>query len=326
MNASYVVQLVSRRYGYLTPQQIAARLHHSSFVDLDRRYLYYGVPKAACTSMKTLLKNLAGGPQVRLICGGLDESRREMFIHARENVPLPSLVDLDDTAQREVLHAADFLRMTIVRNPYTRVMSAWRKVMLCEPGCEPQHMAIKGKLPDFGRKDLITLPEFITYLEGEDLRTCDAHWSLQTTHAFMDAIDYNFVGRVENMDDMMDRFSRHLGYPDALAAERKNVSESGSSGGYDAPLAERVHKLYAVDFDRLGYHADDWPVGNAAASRSISEQRFCDEIIERNLLLSELYKEVYHLRAEVARANRLHVPRIINALTSTRAVLRKAIS
>lgn len=325
MNGSFVVQLVSTHYGYLRPEQIVARLHHSSFVDLKHRYLYYGVPKAACTSMKTLLRELAGSPPLKLLCGGLDESRREMFIHARENVPLPSLVDLDDASQREVLRSPDFLRMTVVRNPYTRVMSAWRKVMLCEPGCEPQHMAIKGKLPDFGKKDLITLAEFVGYLEGEDLRICDAHWSLQSTHAFMDAIDFNFVGKVENMGEVMDRFSRHLGHPDALAAERKNISEGSSAGHFDAELAARVHALYSADFDRLRYTANDWPAGDATAARPISEQRFCDELIERNLLLSELYKEVYRLRAETARANRLHVPKIINALASTRAALRKAI-
>jgi Sulfotransferase family len=325
MRASYVVQLVSGRYSYLTPEQIVSRLYHSSFVDLEKRYLYYGVAKAACTSMKTLLKRLAGDPPIKLICGGHDESRRDMFIHARENVPLPSLVDLDDASQREILHAPDFLRMTVVRNPYTRVLSAWRKVMLCEPGCEPQYMAIKGKLPDFGRKDLITLPEFITYLEGEDLRTCDSHWSFQTTHMFLDAIDFNFVGKVESMGEVMDRFSRHLGHPDMLAAERKNVSEGSSTGRYDAELARRVHALYSIDFQRLGYEAGDWIAGDPAASRPVSDQKFCDEIIERNLLLSELYREVYRLRTDMERANRLHVPKLMNALTSTRAALRKAI-
>ena len=323
-SASYAIRRILDRYSYLSPERVRSRLHHSSFVDMNKRYMYFGVPKAACTSMKTLLHRLTGAPPIRLICGGLDETRREMFIHARENVPLPSLDELTDAEQREVLEAPDFLRMTIVRNPYTRVISGWRKVLLCQPGSEPIYQAIKGRLPDFGRKDLVTLPEFVTFLAGQDLRTCDAHWSFQTSHAFMEAIDFNLVGKVENMDELMDRFSRHLGHPDALAAERKNVSEGNSAGRYDAELARRVHALYAVDFARLGYSADDWPAGDATAARMVSEQKFCDEIIERNLLLSELYKEVYRLRAEMARANRLHVPKIINALSSTRAALRKA--
>src|SRR5690348_12209884 len=180
--SSYVVRAVLEHYGYLDADRVIARLHHSSFVNLKQRYLYFSVPKAACTSMKTLLHRLEGAPPIRLICGGLDETRREMFIHARENVPLPSLVDLDDAAQQEVLRSPDFLRMTIVRNPYNRVLSAWRKVMQCQPGSEAQYIAIKGTVPGFGRKDLITLPEFVTYLETEDLRCSDAHWSLQTAH------------------------------------------------------------------------------------------------------------------------------------------------
>jgi hypothetical protein len=58
----------------------------------------------------------------------------------------------------------------------------------------------------------------------------------------------------------------------------------------------------------------------------VSEQRFCDELIERNLLLSALYKEVYQLRAEIERANRLHIPKVIDALVRTRDVLRRSAS
>lgn len=323
MTNSYVVRTIRDRYSYLTPRQIAGTLRHSSFVDLRKRYMYYAVPKAACTSMKTLIHDLEGGAPVRLICGGMDECRREMFIHARENVPLPSLIDLDDATQREVLGSPDFLRMTIVRNPYTRVLSVWRKVMLCEPGCEPQYMAIKGRLPALRKKDLITLAEFVAYLETDDLRTCDAHWAYQSSYAFMDALNYNFVGKVENMSHVMARFWQHLGRAN-VAAERHNVSEATAAGWFDSALAARVHALYSVDFERFGYSADDWPAGEPSTPRVVSEERYCDEIIERNLLLSELYKEVYRLRDEMQKANRLHIPKVVNALSKTRDVLRRS--
>jgi hypothetical protein len=322
MGAPYVVQLVLDHYGYLKPDQIRARLRHSSFVSMEKRYLYYAVNKAACTSMKTLISATEGGPPIKTLSGGLDESRREMFIHARENVPVPSLVDLDDAAQREVLHAPDFLRMTVVRNPYTRVLSAWNKVMLCEPGAEEQYLAIKGEIPGFTSKNLITLAEFVDYLTTQDLRTCDAHWSFQTTHLFMDALDFNFVGKIENMAEVMEQFSQRLGQRGRFIAEQRNRSHGSTVASFDSELAGRVHKLYAVDFERLGYHADSWPAGDPSVARMVSEQKFNDEIVERNLLLSELYKEVYSLRAKVRRADRLHVTKVIDALTATRDRLR----
>ena len=109
MTNSYVVQRIRDRYSYLTPRQIAGTLRHSSFVDLRKRYMYYAVPKAACTSMKTLIHDLEGGAPVRLICGGMDECRREMFIHARENVPLPSLVDRSELLKRDAQQRSDRL-------------------------------------------------------------------------------------------------------------------------------------------------------------------------------------------------------------------------
>jgi Sulfotransferase family len=319
---SYVVQSILDRYGYLKPEQIRSRLHHSSFVNVAKRYMYYAVPKAACTSMKTLINSVEGGPPIKILSGRMDETRRDMFIHARENVAVPSLVDLDDAAQREVLHAPDFLRMTIVRNPYTRVLSAWNKVMLCQPGSEEQYLAIKGTLPAFTGKDLITLSEFVDYLATQDLRTCDAHWSYQHTHLFLDVLDFNLIGKTENMADVLQQFAQRLGRPE-IAAERRNASHASSGAHYDPEIAKRVHELYAVDFERLGYRADDWPAGDPSAARVVPEQKYNDEIVERNLILSELYKEVFDLRDKMAKVDRLHLTGMIDALTTTRGTLRR---
>jgi hypothetical protein len=164
MKPSYVVRLLLDKYDYVPREKIESRLEGSSFVNLDKRYLYFAIGKSGCTTMKTLLHRIEGAPPIKIICDGWDESRRDMFIHARENVPLPSLLDLNDAMQREVIHSPDFLRMTVVRNPYTRVLSAWRKIMLCEPGAERQYLAIKGALPRGPKKELTCL----IHVQGRD--------------------------------------------------------------------------------------------------------------------------------------------------------------
>jgi len=323
MSTSYAVGLILDRYGYLTPEQVKARLRGVSFVSLEKRFLYCAIAKAACTSMKTLLHTLEGAPPIKTLCGGMDETRRDMFIHARENVPLPSLADLDDATQREVLHAPDFLRMTVVRSPYTRLLSVWRKTMLCEPGSEQQYLAIKGRIPATGRKDLITVAEFVDYVATDNLHTSEGHWALQHPRAFMDALDFNFVGRVENMAEVMQRFSQHLGLAEPIAVEHKNESRAGSIGGYDAPTAAKVRTLYAEDFARFDYSVDCWPAADPSTPQVVPEQKFCDEIVERNLLLSELYKEVYRLRADMAKFDRLHMVKLVSAITASRDMLRR---
>jgi hypothetical protein len=81
VSTPYVVRLILDHYGHLKPDQIRARLRHSSFVSMEQRYLYCAVNNVACTSMTTLINATGGGPPIKILSGGLDETRREMFIH-----------------------------------------------------------------------------------------------------------------------------------------------------------------------------------------------------------------------------------------------------
>jgi len=318
------VGVVLDRYRSLTAEQVRWRLRYSSFVSVPKRYMYFEVPKAACTSMKQLLHRLEGAPPIKLFSPGLRESRRDMFVHARENMPLPSLVDLDDRLQREVLESPDFLRMIVVRNPYTRLASAWRnKVILCEPGYDRVYLAVRGRLPETGRKQLVGFAEFVEYVSGEDLTSCDSHWSPQTVHAFMAALDFNLVGKTENMQALLSRFARHLGVAETLVLPESNASIAAAFSPYNAELAAQVYSLYKPDFDTLGYRRDDWQAGREPAV-SLREQELLDEIVERNLVVSGLYDklqsisaELGTLRSEVRKIKRFHLLSFANALLTT---------
>jgi hypothetical protein len=287
--------------------------------------LYFEVPKAACTQMKVLLRLQEGAPAIKLFAGNLPETRREMFVHARENVPLPSLVDVDDATQKDVLESSDFLRLTIVRNPYTRLVSAWKnKVVPCEPGCERLYPEIKGRLPDLHAKALITFEEFVGYLESKcDLSACDPHWRRQVDHVFMEALNFTHVGKVENMAASLARFQEHLGLPEPLTVGRKNVSAPVGLATYNQNLADKVYSLYQEDFERLRYDRDSWRDNGQSAGPIppkvvVSEERFYDEIIERNIIISSLYGERQRLQADLRRVSRLHVLDLVNALASLR--------
>lgn len=328
MTYPYVVRKILSHYPHIEPIDISQRLRHSSFVDLSKRYLYFEVPKAACTQMKELLRLQHGAPPIQLFVGNLMETRREMFVHARENVPLPSLVDLDDATQKEVLESDNFFRFTIVRNPYSRVVSAWKnKVVPCEPGSERLYLEIKGRLPDVHAKELITFDEFVGYLQTKgDPSAFDPHWRRQVDHLFLDALSFSHVGKVEDMSATMARFEQHLGLAEPLMVARKNVSAPVGLATYDQNLADKVYSLYQQDFERLGYDRDSWRDGQSAVSATqkavIPEARFYDEIIERNLIISGLYAERDRLRADLRRVSRLHLMPLVNGLASLRRSAR----
>jgi hypothetical protein len=297
MSYPYAAKLILDRYGDLKPEDITQRLRYSTFINIPKRYMYFEVPKAACTKMKALLRSLEHAPPLKLFTPGLRETRRDMFIHARENVPLPSLLDLDDRTQREVLESPDFFRITFVRNPYTRLASSWKnKIMLCEPDQHHLYLQIRGYPPGFQGKSLIGFDEFVEYIGNQcDLRTCDSHWRRQVDHLFLSALNFSYVGKIEQMAEGLKRFEKHLGLSEPLPNEARNVSNS-SAVVYDKNLAEKVYSLYQADFVTLGYDRDTWPgversPGEASKTATVREETFADEVIERNIIIRHLYQE-----------------------------------
>lgn len=320
MSHPYAARLILDRYEYLQPEEVIRRLRYSTFVSIPKRYMYFEVPKAACTKMKELLSTLENGPPVELLVGNLLETRRDMFIHDRKNVPLPSLVDLDEKTQKEVLESPNILRMTFVRNPYTRLLSAWKnKVMVCEPGYEQVYIDVKGSLPPLSKKSLVTFDQFVEYISTRcDLRTCNPHWRRQCDHLFLSALNFSFIGKIENMAEGLRHFEQHLGLGHALTAHARNSSPGFDGEGYDKTLADKVHLLYQSDFDTLGYDRDAWPACESGSSHksnaTIPQEKFNDEIIERNIIIALLYQERDRLRRDLRNVSRFRLLAIVDTL------------
>ena len=64
---SYAVRRVQEHYPKLDPNYIRLQLWYSTYVNLDRKYLYYMVPKAACTVMKLLIHSLQETSTIRAV-------------------------------------------------------------------------------------------------------------------------------------------------------------------------------------------------------------------------------------------------------------------
>jgi sulfotransferase famil protein len=324
MTYPYAVKTILDRYSDLKPEEITQRLRYSTFVSIPKRYLYFEVPKAACTKMKTLLRSLEQAPPLKLFAAGLRETRRDMFVHARENVPLPSLLDLHDKTQKEVLESPDFLRFTFVRNPYTRLASSWKnKILLCEPDQQSLYLQIRGHLPELRGKSLIGFEEFVDYIANHcDLRTCDSHWRRQVDHLFFSALNFSYVGKIEQMADGLARFEQHLRLSAPLTNEARNVSHS-SAVVYNQNLAEKVYSLYQADFETLGYDRQSWRElegnrGDTAKKAAVREETFADEVIERNIIILHLYQERDRARDEMRQVFRLQLRVIANAVRAVR--------
>ena len=325
---SHTIQLVREKLPHLDVATIAHRLSYGSFVSLEHKILYLETPKAACTTIKSLLRDLCGAPPIEYPLGAQRESRRDMFVHVRSNVPVPSLLDLDEQTQRHVLTAPDFLRFSIVRNPYTRLVSAWRnKVVLCEPGYEHVYRRQMGDMPSLHSKKILPFEQFLRFIESEpDLRSCNGHWRRQVDLLLYPAIPYTHVGKLEQLPITVALIGKHLGAAKPIRVGRGNSTGGGGRDPIDATVAARIYALYAEDFEAFDYPRESWQnISDSLVDTAVvPETRFIDEIIERNLMISYLYEQYAEVESRYRDCYRLSLARVRNRLTRVWAAVRPA--
>ena len=288
---AYIVSKIQNAYPNLSESSIIQRVYSSSYVNFQRRYVYFEVPKAACTTIKWLLHDLEHLPPINSLPGSR-EVRRDMFIHDRGAVNIPSLLDFPDNIQEEILESEAFFRFTVVRNPFTRVESAWKdKVRLCAPKYEYIYLQLRGALPRPSDLDsLITLEEFTEFLMTLDLSEGDPHWRIQSDHLFFPILNFNHIGKVEDLDKTLESFFGHLSI-DRPRAGKMNSTPHQSN--YSSTVMENIYKMYRKDFDNVDYQRIMKHCTNAdIASFDIVRRSYEGEILERNIVLGQVYAEL----------------------------------
>lgn len=149
-------------------------------------------------------------------------------------------------------------------------------------------------------------------------------------------MNFSHVIKMEKLKEGLREFQRHLGLSEPLIADRRNESLPLGKATYTKELADRVYSLYQPDFEFLGYDRETWA---APARRSLNEQpglvtlsedRLRDEIMERNLVMLNLYEERERLRQECHRLqvqlgplSRLHLLAAVDGLAALNRASRK---
>ena len=312
MGLGYAVTRILDACPGLNPGVVEKRLAYGSFAHLRDRVVYLEVPKAACTAIKMVLRDLYASTPLTMYPRMSRQTKRGMFVHARANAPLPALTELDDAAQRELLEDDDVLRFTVARNPYTRFVSAWRdKVYLYEPTVEDVYQALRGSAPDVGHKQPIQFAEFVAHVERTISATSDPHWRRQVDLAYPDAIRFTHVGKTENLPATVGLLYRRAGREPPETMPRANGAALLAGASYTPALAKRVHDVYARDFMTFDYDPAAWPC-DVDAETAVSLERFVDEIMERNVIITHLYDERARLAREYDDVYRFSLTRLKN--------------
>jgi FkbM family methyltransferase len=225
----------------------------------ERNFIFAYVPKVACTNWKCILRYLDGHENY------LDTK----IAHDREKSGLLYLSDMPN--RDELLSDPSIRKFTFVRDPYTRILSAYANKI--EPITQKSysfendayftriwHRIEQFRIDRFPDKARIDFECFLAWLEmSGDPLTKDEHWVPQEEILGFEENKYDFIGRFENIErdakallhlmgcDIPFPSREAVGFPGTNAATR-------SAKYYSDEAISAVQRIFKRDFQYLGYN------------------------------------------------------------------------
>lgn len=168
----------------------------------------------------------------------------------------------------EMLSSPAWYRFCFVRNPYTRLLSAY-KSKIGNANAEPFYQQAQNDIRDAfdypmvggKRSGTVNFRDFVAFVQSGQ-RLGDSHWCVQSTRLMADLVPYDFIGRYERFQSDFIHVLEHLKAPPdvlAMASEVRGKSPDISpTSPYDQELADRVYEIYAEDFEAFDYPRNSW--------------------------------------------------------------------
>jgi hypothetical protein len=237
----------------------------NSFVVRDCRIVYVSVTKAACTTLRWMIADLAGEDLDSFHRSIGAQQSRLMTIHgSREKWRhTPRLTELPPERLAEISPDNGWFAFAVVRDPWSRFWSAWQSKFLVrhwshdrfrrEPWYPAEPTSQEGVIRDF-RAFVQARP-----WTSDPLLRDDVHLRPQVQSVHPADVNYSRVYDLRRIDELFRDLTTHLaeaGRPAELYVPRANenplplipaVLEDG--------MAEVVEDLYADDFAEFG---DRW--------------------------------------------------------------------
>ncbi|CAI5490760.1 unnamed protein product [Closterium sp. Naga37s-1] len=193
-------------------------------VDEELKTVYCSVPKVACTSWKVWFRQ-----QLAKRLGGNKSPRVKLFARTSVHSPLQSGLSIMGYGFEEheniwFLTRPDFFKFSFVRNPFTRIASAYLNKHVNGVGLQGRKYwnerffmgipAYKTFMKSRNGSDFIPFSTFMSFLQQRATRCVecmDPHVRPQIDLCKLDAIRYDFIGRFENLEEDVAKVTWHFG-------------------------------------------------------------------------------------------------------------------
>ena len=227
-------------------------LQHRVYISLRNNYMYFAVPKAANSTIKGLLSQAELGPELAQKLG-LNLGMRE--VHQRLGLPLLFPHQLPEDLRYKVFFDDAIRRFTCVRDPMTRVLSAYLDRYL---GAQKSnlHKAIQRKKGD---EDECGFEEFVDIVCSIPHQNREAHVRSQYHTLRPDLIHYQDILGFSSIGTALPAILSELyGVSEKELPSVNNFSprKTGASNRtgefYSADIERKIREDYALDYNHFG--------------------------------------------------------------------------
>lgn len=245
-NALLMTKPYFRKYRPQHAHAMAELINAKSKVSQRSKFVFFRIPKAASsTTVKTLY---------------LHENSACIDDYDHD-VAMASFARLSDLSGRQVRELEqDYFKFTIVRNPWSRLASAYFDKIVNEGGTASKYKArhvVKYHKRRLGAH--VTFREFCDYLKFGDGLYANAHWAPQSALVGIPVSRLDFIGKLETLEYDLNHILKHIFnilddevVISNMRHHRTNAS-SRLSDLYDNYTMSIVRELYESDFVNFGY-------------------------------------------------------------------------
>ena len=232
---------------------------YSNFIVNERNKVIFAyVPKVACSNWKGIMRALNGETNYL----------NTNLAHDREKSGLLYLSQIED--KKAYLEGSEYTRLAFVRNPYSRVLSAYLNKIdarLNKQTNNPDHFdRVVADIDEFRKLNLecdkypaVSFEVFLLWLkQSRSIYTFDEHWKSQTLLLDYKHVHFTKIGKFEELTTEAGSFIELLGAEVSFPSQKDIKFEPTKASDkltryYNEDSYELVSEIYKDDFINFGY-------------------------------------------------------------------------
>lgn len=238
------------------PKVPSQDFHNNLLISPRHQYVFVNNPKAACTTIRKLLIDAEFG-----VIRSYDD--RAATLHFKEFLPFLNVWQIGQFA--DWITKPDLFKFCVIRNPYTRLLSGYLDKIVRNEAQKNNILEALGKPNEMELE--ISFETFARVVCEMPIIRQDPHWRVQYYQTFQKEINYDYIGRFEQLEPDLREIAKLIGIDDFITpttfgsagkTSRQHATNAASllQQYYTPELRRIVYKGFEEDFTYFKYGAE----------------------------------------------------------------------